>query len=126
MGVIRKTKKVEHLRELFDQSDKAISVVTLVDSLKESMNKSTVYRILERLEEDGIVHSFNDTGGLKWYARCKGCSHENHSDTHPHFKCTHCGNMECLPIDVQIPTMNEYAIESSEIILVGECADCRS
>ncbi|MBW8242939.1 transcriptional repressor [Muricauda oceani] len=126
MGVIRKTKKVEALRQMFAETDKAISVVTLVDTLKGSMNKSTVYRILERLEEDGIVHSFNDTDGLKWYASCKGCSEKEHSDAHPHFKCTHCGNMECLPVDVQIPTISEYAIESSEIILVGECADCRA
>lgn len=126
MGVIRKTKKVETLREMFNQTDKAISVVTLVDSLKESMTKSTVYRILERLEEDGFVHSFNNTDGLKWYARCKDCTAGKHSDSHAHFKCNQCGNMECLPIDFQIPTVGEYTIHSSKIILVGECADCSS
>ncbi|MBR9854337.1 MAG: transcriptional regulator [Algicola sp.] len=126
MGVVRKTKKVEALRGLFDQTDKAISVVALVESLKEIMNKSTVYRILERLEADGAVHSFNDTDGLKWYARCNGCSENHHTDSHPHFKCTQCGNIECLPVDVKIPSFQKYSIESAEIILVGECADCKS
>ncbi len=126
MGVIRKTKKVEILKEMFNNTDKAISAVTLVDNLKETMNKSTVYRILERLEEDGIVHAFNDTEGLKWYARCNGCVNGSHTDDHPHFKCTHCGKMECLPVDVQIPKVQQYTIRSSEIILVGECADCHS
>lgn len=126
MGVVRKTRKVELLRQMFEQTDKAQSVTALVEGLKETMNKSTVYRILERLEEDGVVHSFNDTEGLKWYARCTGCNGKGHHDVHPHFKCTHCGGMECLPIDVQIPSLQRYTIESSEIILLGECPNCRS
>ncbi|MCK0159993.1 Fur family transcriptional regulator [Allomuricauda sp. F6463D] len=126
MGVIRKTKKVQILKEMFNRTDKAISAVALVDSFKETMNKSTVYRILDRLEEDGIIHAFNDTDGLKWYARCKGCKDGKHTDDHPHFKCTHCGSMECLPVAIQIPSVQEYTIQSSEVILVGECADCFS
>ena len=55
MGIIRKTQSVKTLLNVFEQSDEAISVVGLVKQLNEKMNKTTVYRILERLEEDGIL-----------------------------------------------------------------------
>ena len=34
-------------------------MVDLVDYFKDEMNKVTVYRILSRMEKEGIIHSFN-------------------------------------------------------------------
>ena len=36
-----------------------ISAIELIDRLKEKLNKTTVYRVLEKLEDDGILHSFH-------------------------------------------------------------------
>lgn len=71
MAIIRKTKSVKRLFELFEKADSAISVVELVKQLKTEMNKTTVYRILERLDNEHVLHSFIDKDGLKWYAKCK-------------------------------------------------------
>jgi Fur family ferric uptake transcriptional regulator len=60
MAVSRKTKTVKLILELFENTNNAISVVDLVSIFKEKMNKTTVYRILNRLEESGILHSFTD------------------------------------------------------------------
>ena len=68
MAVSRKTKTVKLILELFENTNNAISVVDLVSIFKEKMNKTTVYRILNRLEESGILHSFTDRDGLKRYA----------------------------------------------------------
>jgi Fur family ferric uptake transcriptional regulator len=100
MGIIRKTKSVQTLLTIFEGNKEAISAVRLVDLLKEKMNKTTIYRILERLESDGIVHSFMGKDGLKWYATCKGCSAQEHTDIHPHFQCEACGQVDCLPVDM--------------------------
>ena len=35
------------------------------------MNKTTVYRILDRFEKEGILHWFIDNDGLKRYAKNK-------------------------------------------------------
>jgi len=59
MGIIRKTKSVKAVLREFDESNDAVSVVDLVEDLQGEMNKSTVYRILERLQDDGILHSFS-------------------------------------------------------------------
>ena len=65
MNVSRKTKTVKLLLELFNKENYAIPVVDLVSTFKDHMNKTTVYRILYRLENAGILHSFMDQDGLR-------------------------------------------------------------
>lgn len=126
MGIIRRTKSVETLLSVFEKGQHALSAIDLVERLKNKMNKTTVYRILERMEQDGIVHAFNDVNGLKWYAKCNGCSSEHHVDTHPHFQCKDCGTMECLSIDISIPHISNLQIDTAKIMLVGKCTQCLS
>ena len=124
MSVIRRTKSVNLIMSIFEHGDEALSVVDLVERLKNDMNKTTVYRILERLEEDGAIHSFAGSSGLKWYAKCHDCSTHKHNDVHPHFECNNCGKVECLDLDISIPEINNRHIETANIMLKGQCADC--
>ena len=64
-----KTKTVKLLLDLFYEKNNALSVVELVSKFEGQMNKTTVYRILNRLEEAGYLHSFIDKEGLKRYAK---------------------------------------------------------
>jgi len=124
MGIVRKTKAVKIVLSLFENDVKAILAVNLVEQLKQEMNKTTVYRILERLESEGMVHSFVGKNGLKWYAKCSGCSSSNHNDVHPHFQCKICDKVTCLSVDINIPKINNYKIESATIFLTGICNEC--
>ena len=126
MGIIRKTKSVKTLLHAFEQTNDAISVVELVKRLHQEMNKTTVYRILDRLEEDGVLHSFMDKDGLKWYAKCSDCSVGHHTDTHPHFQCSECGKVECLTFDVKIPSLPNHKVDSAVFLLVGLCGECHA
>ena len=126
MGVIRKTKSVQTLLKAFEQTDNAISATELVEQLSHEMNKTTVYRILDRLESDGTLHSFIGKNGSKWYAKCLPKSSSNQVDTHPHFQCRDCGKTFCLPIDIAIPPVPNCKIDSAEILLIGQCNDCLS
>lgn len=126
MGIVRKTKSVNLLLAVFQESEKALSVVQLVESMRDQMNKTTVYRILDRLEQGGMVHSFFGKDGLKWYAKCSECSVHHHSDEHPHFQCSDCGTIECLSVDINIPTIPNLQISSAEIMLTGTCSNCSS
>jgi len=125
MGVIRKTKFVEALLNIFDKSTNALSVVELVEQFKGKANKTTIYRILDRLENDGIVHSFKGQDGLTWYAKCSSdCSTAHHKDIHPHFQCQQCGKVECLSISIVLPKIKTHKIESAEMFLSGHCENC--
>ncbi|MEM6801995.1 MAG: transcriptional repressor [Bacteroidota bacterium] len=112
--------------EVFEQSIGAVSLAALLEELQGKMNKTTVYRILQRLEEYGMLHSFRGKDGGKWYAKCKDFVDEKLVDTHPHFQCESCGKVECLPIDIAIPLLPNYQIDSAELLLVGRCKDCLS
>ncbi len=124
MGIVRKTKSVATVIEIFQQNKVALSAVELVTLLKTNMNKTTVYRILERLESEGVLHSFTDNDGLKWYASCVDCSEHHHQDAHPHFRCKKCNKVACLHIQITIPSTKMLQIENSEIFLIGTCESC--
>lgn len=125
MSQVRKTKSVEKVLHLFELQSNAISAIELVEKLDKNMNKTTVYRILDRLENKGLLHSIMGRDGLKWYAKCKDCSSEKHTDAHPHFQCTNCGKVDCLDIEVLIPQVKQHNIKSAELFLIGECNECR-
>ena len=124
MGIIRKTKAVNTVLQIFKGNNEAKSVVYLIELLNDKMNKTTVYRILDRLERDGIIHSFNGKDGLKWYANCEDCSVSHHSDIHPHFQCTECDKVECLSLEIKIPSIKNHKVDSSDILLMGKCEAC--
>ncbi|MEM7574026.1 MAG: transcriptional repressor [Bacteroidota bacterium] len=127
MGITRKTKSVKRLLQLFEQTNNAISVVELVKRLDQEMSKTTVYRILDRLEDEGILHFFIGKDGLKWFAKCRGESSPSLPlNSHPHFQCQNCGKTECLFIDISIPPIANFTIEAAEILLIGLCEDCLS
>ncbi len=124
MGIIRKTESVEILLNEFQDTETALSTVELITRLGKFMNKTTIYRILEKLEDDGILHSFIGFDGVKRFARCKSCSKSNHSDVHPHFQCISCGKSECLDIEVNIPQMSNREVLFSQLLIKGKCDLC--
>lgn len=124
MGIIRKTKSVKILLEIFEHTEEALSGIDLIERLQGKMNKTTVYRILARLEDEGMLHSFKDEKGLKWYAKGGGAS--QHTSLHPHFQCRNCGKIECLDLNISIPSLPKRKIYSAEFLLIGICEDCLS
>tara|TARA_B100000614_G_C14541515_1_gene490451 strand:+ start:969 stop:1352 length:384 start_codon:yes stop_codon:yes gene_type:complete len=125
MSVIRKTKTVKLVLQEFDQINEAISVIELVEKFSKKMDKTTVYRILDRLEDSGELHSFVDQDGLKRYAKSGiNSKADNNIDNHPHFLCEDCGISSCLPVKIQIPEIPNYSIKSAEHFLVGQCENC--
>ena len=126
MSISRKTKTVELVLELFREKKYAIPVVDIVSIFANKMNKTTVYRILQRLEDSGILHSFVDKEGLKRYA--KGDQRKSNSTNqiiHPHFLCDDCGISICLPLEISTPSIPNYTINSSDHLYSGQCQDCK-
>ena len=88
------------------------------------MDKTTVYRILDRLENSNLLHSFIGDDGLKRYAKWVNENSSEKMEIHPHFQCNQCGKSSCLPITVSLPTLANYKIESMEQTFSGKCKDC--
>ena len=126
MAVLRKTKSVSTLMAQFDSQTKAISAISLVGQLGSTMNKTTVYRTLDRLEDEGLIHSFLDKDGIKCYAKCQDCEKDDHHHAHPHFQCVSCGKIDCLEEEISLPKIPNRQIIDSQILIQGNCEDCIS
>ncbi|QMU64060.1 MAG: transcriptional regulator [Flavobacteriaceae bacterium] len=124
MGIIRKTQSVAMLLNEFQNETSAISVIELIKRLNSKVNKTTIYRVLDKLEDDGVLHSFLGTNGIKWYAKCKDCSKFEHTDIHPHFQCVDCGKIDCLSVEVHIPEIPNREVTASQILIQGKCEMC--
>ena len=124
MGIIRKTQSLAALLNEFEKGSNAISAIDLIKRFDKQMNKTTIYRVLDKLEDDGILHSFLGKSGVKWYAKCNGCSKTAHSDVHPHFQCVECGQVDCLAIQIPIPELPNRTALMSSVLIQGKCQDC--
>ena len=124
MGIIRKTKSIELLMQEFKSQSTAISTIELIKRLNSKLNKTTIYRVLENLVDDGILHTFIGNDGIKWYAMCTNCTKSKHKDLHPHFECIECGEIDCLKSEVIIPKIQNRKILSSQILIKGMCEKC--
>ncbi len=120
---MRQTKSLNKLVKVFEETEFAISVVSLVKRFKSEMSKTTVYRILERLEKKNVIHSFIGKDGERWVAKLQQ-AYPSHVERHPHFQCKTCGNMECVPFDFNLPTIKGYEVEAANLVLIGTCEQC--
>ena len=123
MGIIRKTKHFQKVLAEFSKSPRAISANSLVSRFESEMNKSTIYRILYKLEDDKIIHSFVGLNGLKWYAKCSNCSFNDH---HPHFQCEECNEVRCITDVTNKPKLIGSQFHVKNILLSGLCNRCFS
>jgi len=91
-----------------------------------SINRVTVYRILELLVSKNLVDRIS-TGGRAFYYGM--APNENHRP-HPHFYCTRCGQMDCLTpdsLDVDSDALRKTfpgRIDKVEVRVDGICKNC--
>ena len=124
MGILRKTRAVEILVNEFINNKNAISAKDLIQRYESKINKTTIYRILDKLEDDGIIHSLLDKNGIRFYAKCKNCCQEEHFCSHSHFQCLECGKIDCLLIDTQLPEIKNREVNAAQTLIQGKCESC--
>jgi Fur family ferric uptake transcriptional regulator len=79
------------------QSAVPSSHAELIDALGgEGYDRVTLYRNLTDLAEAGLV-TRTDLGDHVWRFELKRASSAGHPGEHPHFVCTECGEVSCLP-----------------------------
>jgi len=91
-----------------------------------SINRVTVYRILDRLVAEGVVERLSTGGRAAYY----GLAPNEHHRPHPHFYCKSCGQMDCLnPETLNIETRSMQKtfpgqIDKVEVRVDGICKNC--
>lgn len=91
-------------------------------------DRATLYRNLMDLTEAGIA-SRTDLGDHLWRFELLSADREHHAELHPHFVCSSCGDVSCLPEDaVNVTTARGVprAVKKREVEIQirGVCNDC--
>jgi len=122
------TPKRLHVLEVIGNNTSPVSAQQIFETLHRtfSINRVTVYRILDLLVEKRLVDRISGGGRSFVYGLAPN---ENHP-AHPHFYCKNCGNLECLNpqslnIDMQ-PMQRTFPglIENVEVRVEGVCKNC--
>lgn len=125
MKSTRNTIAKSAVKDLLEQSDTALSHKDLQQALGDVCNRVTIYRVLERLLEEGYVHRVVNTDGIVRYAHCHSCGHQEHQHNHIHFSCTQCEEVTCLDHihpSYQLPA--EYLVQEVNFTITGICPNC--
>ncbi|WP_081918454.1 Fur family transcriptional regulator [Sphingobacterium sp. ML3W] len=106
---------------LISNASVALSHSEIEKSLVGLCNRVTIYRVLERLEEEGHIHKFINIDGHLKFADCRNCKDHLHHN-HAHFSCVECGTVTCLEKVEPIYKMPaQYQVQKLNFTLSGIC-----
>jgi Fur family ferric uptake transcriptional regulator len=120
----RSTPTKDAVLNVLADSKKAMNQDAIMKKVSVNMDRATVYRVLNRFCEDGILHRIVAEDGKQYFAVCIKYDEKKLADHHFHFRCTKCETIKCLPIEVQFSMEKGYSVESVNCVLTGICKDC--
>jgi Fur family ferric uptake transcriptional regulator len=123
---LRSTQNRLTILHLFQKMDYALSHSDIENVIDENLDRVTIYRTIKTFLQKGIIHKVLDDRGSLKYALCtKDCSTKGHHHDHIHFKCSRCGQTNCLDIDVPKVTLPKaYRIQEVNFLIQGICYLC--
>ncbi len=119
---------------MMEHSEKTFSVEELCAEMekeykgREIPGKSTVYRLIQQMVEEGTVKRMMKEHSRKFVYQIAG---GEHCALHLHMKCMDCGRLlhmdddESLRIMAEVMKKNHFAVDGKQTLLVGTCSDCR-
>lgn len=123
-GVKPTSNRILVVRELIRASH-PISLTDLEIALN-TIDKSSIFRVLELLADKDVIHAIEDGSRSKKYEICHGRDHHSIADQHVHFYCENCKETFCLE-DIAVPSIETppgYEVTSVNFILKGICPSC--
>ncbi len=128
-----KTKQRELiLNYLIENKNHHVVAEDIAEHLKNQGNavgKSTVYRYLDKLVNDGKVRKFyHDEGKSSCYQYIDSINCNNHY----HFKCIQCGHLfhvQCSHLDEMashIYQNHKFTVDLCKTVIYGKCENCVS
>lgn len=121
----RNTETKTEIHFLLKNSNSALSHDMIQEKMSNSVDRATIYRILNRLCEDKIVHKIIGDDGKQYFAFCVNCQEHQHKHNHFHFRCIRCGIVECLKSELRISLPENYVFENLNGVISGTCPACK-
>ncbi len=99
-----------------------------IQKAMKSTDRVTLYRTLETLKGQGIIHNAFQENNEVYYAICgQKCSKDHHHHDHIHFKCENCKSVTCEHLSNTIKlSLPDYEIHKVSIHVKGLCKLCKN
>jgi len=121
---MRNTIARTEILKLLSESKTALSHAEIETLLEGLCNRVTIYRVLDRLVEDNLVHKIINMDGHLKFAVCHNCT-TRHQHNHVHFSCVECGSVTCLEEVKPVFKMpRKYKVQEMNFTLSGLCPNC--
>jgi Fur family ferric uptake transcriptional regulator len=121
---MRNTQARQLILKFLQEQEAPISAREIIDFVAKTrpdINKSTVYRFINTLSEDGLVSTIQVPG--------KGAVYEMRGERpHYHFNCELCDSVVCMgKDDAQIRRLvpSGYSVSQEQLVLSGVCPNCK-
>ncbi len=129
-----KTKARSFINKYFEENpDNRFTAKEIYDWLGkkvEGVNRTTVYRNLERMSEQGFLMKMKEPNSDSWfYQYSKG---HTHCGKHMHAQCSKCGKVFHLEdkfvdeFEKLIDSEYGFFTEPGSTVIMGKCKDCRA
>jgi Fur family ferric uptake transcriptional regulator len=124
MKSTRNTAAKTAVLEALTQSKIALSHTEIHKQLDDLCDRVTIYRILDRLVNDDLIHKIVNLDGTVKYAKCHH-THPVHIHNHAHFSCEKCLEMTCLEnVKPSYLIPHNYTVHEINFTLSGLCPNC--
>ncbi|WP_225035625.1 Fur family transcriptional regulator [Winogradskyella sp. SM1960] len=120
----RQTPTKSAVLDVLTKAGKAMSQDAIEQEIPIDINRATIYRVLNRFCDDGILHKVIAEDGKQYFALCDRCDDTHKQHQHYHFKCTVCETLECLPSEVSFSIPQGYVVQNVNCVLTGVCKNC--
>lgn len=98
-------------------------MMQLLEKNNVSVNKTSVYRALERLVDQRMVCKRHQDSGEALFELFSKHGHDEH---HVHLRCIECGETTEAACTYEHPTeIDGFEVDHHHVTLVGTCKDCQ-
>lgn len=122
----RSTATKDAVLSVLSKSGKALSKQSIEKQVGIDIDRATIYRVLNRFCDDGVLHKIVAEDGRQYFAICQHCDEHSHEDNHFHFRCTRCDSIECMETPVHFSLPKGYEVNQVNCLLIGVCKECVS
>lgn len=124
MKTTRNTAAKLGIHRIISESEVALSHVDIRTALDGLCDRVTIYRVLDRLVDEGLVHRIVNVDGIVRFAGCRSCTLE-HRHGHIHFNCERCKTVTCLnEVEPVFRLPGSYTVTEVQFTLSGLCPNC--
>ncbi|MBO6166313.1 MAG: transcriptional repressor [Eubacterium sp.] len=120
---------IEYLKKNADKRFTAGEIYDYIKTEAEGVNRTTIYRNLDRLCEQGNLMKYKEPNQDAWFYQYS--QEHQHCNEHMHAQCSECGKIFHLEsefvedFEKNLQTVYGLNLSADKTIIIGKCDDCK-